>query len=417
MRAIHATLFGLSLIVAPRLTLADEVSFSAQWTLDAKNQNVVEILFKKGDNLVLDPIVASSSPAANEPGYFKITGPKGEDVKFTVVKGQQRDGKIGKIVLVPTQPVAKADEYRVEFVSKNGSDGLLFAPGYSLKSDAASKPIILSKDDLAKNIEFVSHNKAIESKVSVLAGDSGPSISVKLNSGIDKWDNGQIWRLQANADADVTYKPKENNKYINSIVGELDGFYVSPIPKDNFLDVRGVFESGLSSRIETDQDFNLVNWTVGVTEWCALQSPYIAGLARALCIWGKYAGSPNTPIATINYDYVAKLKEDVPSSAPVKQTGNNRLRGRFYWSLKVAQGIPMPIINIDYDASFLVDVGVIYDIEEAKWSPDNRLSLDFSPSSETKKTVPTVTLSYVNGKTTPTFQHFDEFLAGLKIPF
>jgi hypothetical protein len=77
----------------------------------------------------------------------------------------------------------------------------------------------------------------------------------------------------------------------------------------------------------------------------------------------------------------------------------------------------MPIINMDYDASFLIDVGVIYDIEEAKWMPDNRLTLDFSPTAETKKTVPTVTFSYVNGKTTPTFKQFDEFLAGLKIPF
>lgn len=397
--------------------LADEVSFSAQWTINKQNQNVVEILFQKSGKLLLDPIVASSSPAANDQDYFKLTGPNGEEVKVQVIKGQERDGKIGKILLVPKEPITEPNKYKVEFVPKNGSDGLLFAPGYSLRSDAASKPLILSEEDLRVNAEFLNSNKAIESKVSVLAGDSGPSISAKLSSGIDKWDNGKILRLQALADADVTYKPKDTNKYINSIVGELDGFYVTPIPKDNFLTMRGVFETGLASRIETDQDFKLVNWTVGVTEWTAIQAPYIADLARAVCIWGKYAGSPNTPIATVNYDYVTKLKEDASSSAPAKQTGNNRLRGRFYWSLKVAHGVPMPVINMDYDASLLVDVGVIYDIEEARWNPDNRLSLDFSPTSETKKTVPTITFSYVNGKTTPTFQHFDEFLAGLKIPF
>lgn len=413
----YALIAAFFVFAMPTRMFAEEVGLSARWTINRQNQNVVDILFQKKGKTILDPIIASSSPAANESDYFKITGPNGKDVKIQVVKGQERDGKIGRITLVPKEAITKPDEYKVQFTPKAGTDPFLFSGGYTLKSDAAEAPLVLSKKDLQTNIEFLNSNKAIESKVSVLAGESGPSVSIKLNTGVDKWDNEQILRLQALVDADVTYKPKENNKYINSIVGEVDGLFVSPIPKDNFFNVRGVFESGLASRVETDEDFNLVNATIGVTEWCAFQSPYIADFARALCVWGKYGASPNTPIVTANYDYVAKLKQDVSPSESAKKSGNNRLRGRFYWSLKLAHNVPMPVINMNYDASFLIDVGVIYDIDEGNWMPDNRLSLDFSPTAETTKTVPTITVTYVNGKTTPTFKHFDEFLAGLKIPF
>jgi hypothetical protein len=417
MSRTRSILIGLGFVVISAPLSAEEVSLSARWSIDRQNRNVIDILFEKNGKLVLEPIIASSSPAANDPSYFKVTGPTGKDVKIQVLKGQERDGKIGKITLVPKEQITKPSDYKVQFTPKAGTEAFLFAAGYTLRSDVAAKPFVLKKEALKTDIDFVNRNKAIENKVSVLAGDSGPSVSIRLNTGIDKWDNGQIWRIQAQADADATYKPKNDNKYINSIIGQLDGLFVSPIPRNNPFKLRGVFESGLTSRIETDQDFNLVNGTIGVTEWCAFQAPYIADLARKLCIWRAYDSSPNTPIATLSYDYVGKLKQDVSPSDPATKSGNNRLRGRFYWSLTIAHNVPMPMINLNYDVSFLIDEGVIYDFRETKWMPDNRLSVDISPTAETTKAVPSITVTYVNGKTTPTFQQFDAFLAGLKLAF
>jgi hypothetical protein len=48
--------------------------------------------------------------------------------------------------------------------------------------------------------------------------------------------------------------------------------------------------------------------------------------------------------------------------------------------------------------------------------PDVRLSLDIGPVIE-DKTAPRFTVTYVNGKTTPTFRNYNALLAGFKLPF
>ena len=86
--------------------------------------------------------------------------------------------------------------------------------------------------------------------------------------------------------------------------------------------------------------------------------------------------------------------------------------------MPIARGWKVPdiIYKGSFDADFLIDIETIYDPVEAKFFNNSKLTLDFHSQVNPDKS-PAFTLTYAQGKATPTFKHFDAFLAGLKIPF
>ena len=85
--------------------------------------------------------------------------------------------------------------------------------------------------------------------------------------------------------------------------------------------------------------------------------------------------------------------------------------------MPIARGWKLPVVFKDgFDGDFLVDVETVYDVVEGKFYNNSKLTLDFHSQVNPDK-APGFTLTYAQGKATPTFQHFDAFLAGLKFPF
>lgn len=269
------------------------------------------------------------------------------------------------------------------------------------------------------NVKFLQRNKAIQTNFSILGGKDGASASVKIAFGLDSLakpatPTNRYWRFQSMLDADLSYKPEENHDYINSINAEADFVLAQYFEASRFDHLRGLYETGFAGRFESDQLFDKINLTIGWTNWLSMNSPVIDKFATGFCLLGKpEAAVP--PILVFSYDYVSPVKDDLPADNAGEETGRNRLRGRFYWSLALAHDADLLFVH-HYDADFLIDVGAVYDFESGKTMPDVRLSLDIGPVLE-NKAVPRFTLTYVNGQTTPTFRNYNSLLAGFKLPF
>ncbi len=84
------------------------------------------------------------------------------------------------------------------------------------------------------------------------------------------------------------------------------------------------------------------------------------------------------------------------------------------------QGLRPLISDRVVDADFLIDLGGIYDIEKTRFTNTTTLSFEVhwrKALEHASDKDPAFTLSYAQGKATPTFKNFDAFLAGVKLPF
>jgi hypothetical protein len=409
--------FSSALAAEPRLDFSQ--TFVPDPKLPGKDISALRIGLVDDKGKELNHLIRSDSPAATDARRFKLLegGDSKKPIEVRVFKRQplaQFPGLQSEIILVPSK-LDEGKEYTLEMSQDAGEP-----PGIELKGFSAIAkfgPVRIAK--AGRNVEFLNRNKAVQTNFALLGGKGGSSASLKLAYGLDSFSKpgastDRFWRFQSTLDADLSYQPKKNHDYINSINAEADfvlaQYFKSPQP----ISLRGLYETGLAGRFESDQRFEKVNLTVGWTNWVSLNSPGFDKFATGLCLLGKpEADVP--PIFVFSYDYVAPVKDDLSSDDQGAETGRNRLRERFYWSIAFAHDADLFIVH-HYDADLLIDVGAIYDFDSSKIMPDVRLSLDIGPVVE-NKTAPRFTISYVNGQTTPTFRNYNALLAGIKLPF
>jgi hypothetical protein len=382
------------------------------------NLNVIRIRIADESGKILYHSIRSDSPAATQPSRFKVfaDGDSKSPINVTIFKRTSDTTDVQSDILLVSKKLEQSKSYTVEMLQSSNQP-----PGIVLNNNYAPIPKFdpIKVGSSKANDDFQKRNKALQTSFSVLGGKDGSSASVKLGYGLDTLGVGDesttgVMRLQSSLDAEVSYKPKKNHDYINSINGEVDYVWAKFFENPQIGDVRGLFETGVSGRFESDQSFDKINLTVGWTNWMALNSPNLSKFATGLCVLGKPEANA-APILVFSYDYVTQVKDDLSTSDKGTDTGRNRLRSRFYWSIELAHDADFLIVH-HYDTDFLIDVGGIYDFESSKFLPDVRLSLDIGPFSE-DKVAPKFTLTFVNGKTTPTFKNYDALLAGFKLPF
>jgi hypothetical protein len=121
------------------------------------------------------------------------------------------------------------------------------------------------------------------------------------------------------------------------------------------------------------------------------------------------------PLFTFRYDYVSHIKD-----SKVADTGQNRLTGALFYRLPLAREIDIlkstGLTKQVFDSDFVTELEFVYDCDKQKFANNSKLTLEILPHTDAAHQ-PALTLTYAQGKATPTFQHFDAFLAGLKIPF
>ena len=359
-------------------------------------------------------LLRTDSPAILDSRRFKLKQ-NGKPAGFSLLLKNVRNGTVSAVFLVPEKSLKATEGVTLEMVQEAGA-----APGFQLTNGetiGGFGPLALTP--APKDLEFLNRNKAVQTNFAVLGGKDGSSAAVKLAYGLDSFSKAgastdRFWRFQSMVDADVSYKPKKNRDYVNSINGEADFVLAQYFEAPRLGGLRGLYETGLAGRFESDQLFDKINLTVGWTHWLSLNAPRLDKFATGLCLLGKpEAAVP--PILVFSYDYVSPIRDDLPAGNRGEETGRNRLRGRFDWSLALAHDADFVLVH-HYDADLLIDVGAIYDFESGKTMPDVRLSLDIGPI-VTDTTAPRFTLSYVNGQTTPTFRNYNALLAGFKLPF
>jgi hypothetical protein len=248
-----------------------------------------------------------------------------------------------------------------------------------------------------------------------------------------RWNNpfgsADWFHIEALGKADIDFRSKEKTRYFNSIVFQLSGFYIGEFPRRPVEQKRDLsvplevelpkqhytipYEFGFSGSVESDRMFDTVDSTAGLSLRAYISNPVTDTLYRLFVPDINKSERSLAPCLNLGYKYVGHIKEGVDTG-----TGSQRLTADLYWSMPIARGwkVPEIIYKNSFDADFLIDIETVYDPVEGKFFNNSKLTLDFHSQVNPDKS-PAFTLTYAQGKATPTFEHFDAFLAGLKIPF
>lgn len=337
------------------------------------------------------------------------------------VPGGKSDGFVQSITLTSVTPFNEEATYFVTYdpgaIILSTSDGEI---GFAEK---LSEP---PKNQLKLEQEYTG-NKNFENKVELAGGTGGGVVSARLtysaSSDIKSNDTFQQygWDLMGKADCNLLASEKEH--YFNSIVGQARLFWLGSFNKEN-PDFSGYFDLGANTSVESDQTVGTVDYTVGLSSYLRLKNPVTTKFQDCVDTLIRPFGSEShrvglAPLLILGYDYVNHVKQDT-----VVDTGNHRAKVNFYWTLHIfeSQQIPLYHTETGYDADFIIDVETLYDFETSKILNNSKLTLDISrhktiASGNISDKSPSFVLTYAQGKATPTFKHFDAFLAGLKIPF
>ena len=199
-----------------------------------------------------------------------------------------KNGTVSAVFLVPEKSLKSTEGVTLEMAQDAGAEpGFLLTNGETI---GRFGPVDLTA--APHDLEFLNRNKAVQTHVAVLGGKDGSSASVKIAYGLDSFSKpgastDRFWRFQSMLDADVSYRPKKDRGYINSINGEADFVLAQYFEAPKLGGLRGLYETGIAGRYESDQLFDKINLTVGWTNWLSLNSPGLDKFSTSLCLLGK----------------------------------------------------------------------------------------------------------------------------------
>jgi hypothetical protein len=397
---------------------AGEVKATASWSLDfprkAPPEEVININFSEKGNAEGAVLDLTKGAPLNKASYKLIAVKQGEsDEPVEILKitaSLQDENKATALNIVP-KSLPKKD---VTYMLKVEPGTWQFGPGSSYDA-AKTTELKLDSANLELDQAFAAP-RTLRTKVEIAGGTIGTG-SLQIHSGLTQFSGDALWGADFLGKADFSFLARDKKKYLNSLVGELKVFGAS-IWNERNEDFTGFLQGGLTSRVESDQTFDTVNGTVGVGAGSYIKNPLTTFLHNnaVKLLQGKDIQEAGVaPYLFVAYDYVDHVKKGV---AP--NTGNNRARFDFDWSLPLLRGYEFPktlgLTQQSFDADFLVQIEIIYDVRQSKFMDNSKLTLEFRPQTASDK-APSFTLTYAQGKATPTFQHFDALLAGLKIAF
>jgi hypothetical protein len=222
---------------------------------------------------------------------------------------------------------------------------------------------------------------------------------------------GDSWlHIDFTATADVDLDPDDKHDYLDSIVGELDAFHAYSWPDLESAKTLPAFmghsEFGITSRVESDRDFKTVNSTAGASYDVFLKNPLTTWLHSVFVPNNAEAGV--APLFVLGYDYVGEIRRQ---EGTLRQ-GKNRLRGDFSWTLPLLQQFDIPLVG-PRDVNAVFDLGGIYDFDRSRFTNTTQVSLEVAGNAREAGGW-SWTLTYAQGRATPTYKHFDAILGGLK---
>jgi hypothetical protein len=388
-------LFGLPV----PLCAASKLILKAVWTGDPKvgvHEIAVQVVDATGD-LQRGIIDQGASPGARDASCFTLLARQGKAVKSPrlTLSGADR----AHIYLQPQLP-EQAEKYKFFLIIKSGCVKLT-QPVSNAYEDVELE---LSGADFVRNEKFF--RPYPETKLALLQGDKAGAFSAQVHYR-HALDPASDTLIHASITADGSIRREEKKHYLNKLEAELGGYWTRDL-KDS-----GLVELGVSSKLQADRDFTTVDETFGLSLWSWV--PWFDGFARALFLTGDATRPPfqNQPLLLAGYDFVAHLKRE--ENQPRTYDGQHRLHGRLYWPIPIAREVPLLIVDRKIGLDLIIDLAGICDLAGGRVAPESKIALDFLL--DDSDTHPALTLSYVNGRVAPKFEHFNAFLAGFKYAF
>lgn len=173
------------------------------------------------------------------------------------------------------------------------------------------------------------------------------------------------------------------------------------------------FYCAISTELEGDKDFDNLTGATGL--WLKMETAK-ASLPiyklfydyNPLCLkTGEPEPAPLAPFWELGYQFATELKEDNTGF----DYGNHRITARLSWELPLVRHLGPAAFKINGD--LVIAAQGIYHAETGDFTDETEISAVFKK--DTKDPNPLMlTLTYQQGKTTPTFENFDSFLVGFR---
>ncbi|MBX7208680.1 MAG: hypothetical protein K1X78_10230 [Verrucomicrobiaceae bacterium] len=362
------------------------------------------------------PLFDNQGPGT-KPDFWDVTRVKGGKAKtdapevLTVKVITHQTGWSYDLDL-PGLVAAEGDEFEVKVTSGHDPDEMLL-PGFTV----ANKDDLVLKLTIDKGTgDFLRHIGGLATKPDFSIQEGEDNVySLKLLAGFDdEGRNDSYWSGKALLSADIALHPKDEGRHFSKIVGELDGLYTFKFA--GFEDISSEFHAreqlGISSRLESDQQFDNTNITLGITSWTAVNGRLLHDFSNLFCWFGDKPTQSPPALINLSYELVEKVNRDAESRARSIDRTTDRVRVHLLWQLLVGHKF-VTLFDSPYNLALVIDSGVAYDFGNSKTAPDVNLALEFGPYLS-NKSVPTFVLSYINGKTSTKFENYSEILGGLK---
>jgi hypothetical protein len=396
---------------------ADKIHIGASWTSQVMHPDEIRVGPFREDGSALPQAIIDidASQGIKNPKLFQLIKEKDgkkESVEITQVQAKQvpsnPPNRVARIILVLKKPPVDDAKYT-----------LTIPPG-ALVLDLPTGLALVDADKLiAISGTPKEHNKYAhpfpEDKLSLQQTGETGTVSFQYYHNYSFSSGPNLFDIHLALNADASLRSALSNKYVDKLEAEAGGYLVKIIGLDReVLGQRGIIEAGFSTKLQADQQFEKIDSTIGVNTWLWLNNNLFGDIYRGFCLFGTKPDFGLPPTVILGYDYVGHLKNDASAHG---FSGNNRLTGRFAWTLPVGRELhsDLLILNQIKEINFVSDISGTYDVENAKAAPLINLSVDFVLSTSDK--LPAVSFSYADGKAAPKFQQFDAFLAGFKMHF
>jgi hypothetical protein len=268
----------------------------------------------------------------------------------------------------------------------------------------------ISGTNIQVNLEHGNTN-TFQQRIAFFGGTPGGVSSIDLTYRSREFLNVEWLNIDFSAKADFALSSRDRKEFFNSILGGATIWY--PVPCGSFYS-----EAGLHEKLESDQEFDLVNNLLGVhyavfpkfriTDW--MSRVFVRDAVEV------------PPLVILSYDYAHNIKGDESSVAADTRVDTGKADHRFAallrWRLPIAQDYNfsfVPPLGGRYDVDVDFEVKGMYDSSAEKFLDQSWISLNFTRRSQGVK--PSFSFTWARGKAGPTFEEVNALLAGVKLEF
>ena len=386
--------------------------------------------------IVTDAVTTASS--------YELSGKKGDQITPLEIASVKAVPKGGPALRLEITPKEKLDPGKFDSLQLRPKDASLwrFTDGSSYHYAGKGSFAVIETKVLKENRNYYQRFSGLQNHVDTGHNLKGGVLSLNLHyeaRSSEESTKPGAFVFFANGKGDFVFPTKNKGSFFNSLNADVEYAY-SHLPNVwedsnqesmplNPLDItppknrwEPYWDLGASGKYESDQNFANVNLLAGVVAHIIARNPITDALQRGILLQEPLFLNPErrvdatiAPLFTFRYDFVDHVKE-----SKSVDTGQNRFTADLFYRLPLARGINV-LKNIGvtkqvFDSDFIAELEGVYDVDKQKLTDNSKLTLEFRPRTDIEHQ-PSFTLTYAQGRASPTFKHFDAFLAGLKMPF